>query len=828
MDRLPYFISLSPIQLVFFYNLVQDLHLVLIPNNFIRFCLFFFLGFSVTAQHAIDDLRKLRQECDSLTCPARYAMAYRLLAEDLYIPLEQRLEYLDIAQMISQEMADNADLLAIFAQKGRIYLDRGRFIESLAAFAEGLSYRASKKDNAWREQEGWFLTGYGILLYRVKLYEDALSVFRDCASIMHQNKDAYAEAVALNNMALCFLNLNNLDSANYYFKEGYSIRQKINEPFLLCHSLLYLARLQRLLNHPEQADSLLNIAQSYNLQSEKFEFQGDIFSEWAELALNDRDYTSAAHYLNRAKEMQTPFRDLRWLQLKIQLFNELNLGDSLSLYIDSALVAAEAFGNLDLSLNLIHQKETFERKEGRLEVADALLQKALDISLNLNARKDSIQQDMMRVQREYTSNRERVKKLEEVNAEKERIIANQNRNLIFVSIIALILLGSFIIYYRFSIRVRKLSRDVRLLNTRSKLAAEQLTVGIFAADAQGKLIFINQVARDHFSFFNGDALQEGQDFLKQLKNPELLKDWELRMSEIKGSSSFQNISSRIKEGRTYYHLVSISALQSHGRSEGMVAVITDVTSSQEKSLALSQKTRALEQSNEAKEKILSLLAHDLKEGVVGSLELARLSLQSGNEEEHMLHLKMIFESLSRTKTMLFKTLDWVQHQSNGMALQRSSFKLQRLVNDVLKELEGPLSNKQVHCKVELESDLTVVADPNALRVVIRNLLSNAIKFVPKEKGMIRIWAKTSAKHQIELAIEDNGIGMNAQQIGTLMDGSKLNSTIGTEGETGTGIGLSFCQDLLYKMGSTLKVESSQGEGTVFYFSLDSPREARKQ
>lgn len=805
-----------------------DLYLVLIPNKFIQLCLILLLGFSTLGQHALEDLRNLREKCDSLDCPERYAQAYRLLAEDLYIPLEQRLAYLDTAQLISLELANKADLLSIFAQRGRIYLDRGRYIESLNAFADGIPHVGSREDEHWREQEGWFFTGYGILLYRVQLYEDALSIFKECRRIMKINKDDYAEAVALNNVALCFFNLKQLDSAEYYFNEGYKIREGIGEPFLLCHSLLYMARLQRMQNRPEIADSLLKAAHEYNLQSKEFEFLGDIFSEWAEVAMADEDYTNAAFYLNRAKEMRNPFRDLRWLQLKIQLFEELHLNDSLSLYLDSALVTAKAFGNLDLRLVFIHKKEELERRKGNFNKADSLLQSALSISLKLNARKDSIQHDMMRVQREYTSNRERVKKLEEGNAEKERIIANQNRNLFFVSTIALMLLGSFIIYYRFSVRVRKLSRDVRLLNTRSKLAAEQMTVGVVAADNQGKLIFINQVARDHFSFFNGDELLEGHDFLKQLKNPELLKDWELRMSEIKGSTSFQNISSRIKEGRTYYHLVSISALQSNGRSEGMVAVITDVTSSQEKSLALSQKTRALEQSNEAKEKILSLLAHDLKEGVVGSLELARLSLESGNEEEQMLHLKMIFESLGRTKTMLFKTLDWVQHQSNGMALQRSSFKLQRLVNDVLKELEGPLSSKQVHCRVELESDLTVVADPNALRVVIRNLLSNAIKFVPKEQGMIRIWAKASTKHQIELAIEDNGIGMNAQQIGTLMDGSKLNSTIGTEGETGTGIGLSFCQDLLYKMGSTLKVESSQGEGTVFYFSLDSPREARKQ
>lgn len=800
----------------------------MIPTKLRFLTLFFLLGQLAIAQvYHNPKLINLRAECDSLSCPERYAEAYRLLAEDLYIPLETRLQYLDVAENISKNLANNYDLLTIYAQRGRINLDKGRYIESLAAFKEGIPYTGSRDDRKWLEQEGWFLAGYGILLYRVELYQDAQNVFRQCANVMHSIDDLYGEAVALNNVGLCLLNLEDSDSALHYFEKAYKVRAIHGDDLLLCHSSLYIARVYRLQEKWAKADSALHAAQLHSKSSKSFEFIGDIYAEWAEIALADSNYAEATYHLNRAKEMESPFRDIRWLRLKIRLFSELNIADSLNIYLDSALRAAKVFRNLNLELELLNRKRNLLRRLGKHQEANQLAKEALEVSGKLIAAKDSILPDMMRVQREYTNNREKLLLLEKGNMEKEQIIASQRRNLFFTTLIVLVLLASFIIYYRISNRLRRLNRDVRILNERSRLAAEQMTAGVLALSEKGNLAFINQSAQEYFSLFNRKKLIEGENFLEQLKE-DIKADWRSRINEVLKGNSFQDISSRLEAGRNYYHLISASAIKANGKKEGLVAVITDVTSSQEKSLELSKKTKQLEFSNQAKEKVISLLAHDLKEGVVSSLELAKLSLDSEGSEELRKHMKLITESLGRTKTLLFKTLDWVKHQHDGIELKRKSFYLNKLLADVLKEIDSSADNKGVELKNEVNPQTQVIADPNALRVVMRNLIGNAIKFVDKTNGKIQIRAQRSSDNQIELIIEDNGQGMSNKQISQLMDGQKLSSTPGTSGEQGTGIGLNLCQQLLFQMGSTLKVESTKGEGSLFYFSLDSPLEAEKQ
>ncbi|WP_421753351.1 ATP-binding protein [Croceimicrobium sp.] len=769
----------------------------------------------------------LREECDSLDCPERYCEVYRYLAENLYLPLADRFHYLNIAEQISLELADKHNILAIYSQAGRMNLDKGQYAASLEAFSKGIDYLGYKNDEDWLQQEGWFLTGYGILLYKVKLYEDAKGIFKDCAQVMHRNSDTYGEAVALNNIGLCYSNLGEPDSALYYFTQAYELRLGLNDKFLLTHSMLYIARMYRQMGNRSRADSALEKAAYYNDLSTEFEFIGDIHCQWAEIAFDDEDLISASYHLQKAKEMSSPFKDLTWLNLKIRLFKELSLKDSLIFYIDSALSTAQSFGNLDLELSLLYQKEKLYREIGLDKEADSILLRVAALSQKLLRIKDTMQENLMVVQGDFIENRSRLQNLEASYREKEKIIASQNTTILLVTIIALILLSAFILYYRINNRVRKLSQNIRILNERSRLAAEQMTSGILAFDPNGELIFSNQAARDHFRFFGNFDLEENKDFLSQIIQKEMLEDWQLRIQEVKDKQSFQNMSSRLKDDRKFYHLVSMREMKTEDQKVGAVAVITDVTNSQERSLELSRKTQALEVANSAKEKMLSLLAHDLKEGVVSSLELAKLSLD-GDPQEHGTHLQLIYESLGRTKTLLFKTLDWVKHQSNGLELQRNKFFIGRLVADVIKEKEEILIQKSVECLNQVDQNLQAVADPNALRVILRNLIGNAIKFVEPKVGRVQIQSRRINSAKIEIAIVDNGRGMTPVQIANLLGGEKLNSTKGTMGEEGTGMGLHFCQDLLYKMGSTLQVESSLNLGTVFYFSLDCPQRAAKQ
>lgn len=776
---------------------------------------------TLAQMYAHPKLVELREKCDSLDCPRQYSVTYRLLAEDLYIPLDIRIQYLEIAERISKELADNEGILAIYAQRGRINLDKGRYAEALKAFSDGIPYAGYKDTKTWLGQEGWFLTGYGMLLYRVRLYEDALEIFEDCASVMHRNKDDYGEAVALNNIGLCHINLENYDSAAAYFQRGYDLRKDMNHKLLLCHSLLYMARAERLGGNFSRADSLLQAAIDRSKDAKNKQYIGDIYSEWTELALIDNDLDAAAYYLNEAKSMDHPFRDLRWLNLKIDLFKRLKLEDSLHFYLDTALHTARDFGNLDLQVSYTTLKEEILRSEGKIDEANALLGDLNSINQKLIGVKHTLQREMMEVQSDFIANRSRLNRLEESNYRQEKIIETQSRTIFFTSIIVIILLVAFIIYYRFYTQLQRLSRRLNKLSNRSRLAANQMTTVVITLNQDEKVIFVNEAAKEHFQRFGNLSIEPGKDFLSQLSHPEMQEDWENHLSKVKEEKRYQSITSRVQDNRTYYHLVSISEMQSKDTIEGYVALLTDVTSSQEKSLELSQKTMALEKTNEAKDKVLSLLAHDLKEGVVSSSELARLSLDdSVPAEERKAHMEMILESLDRTKALLFKTLDWVNQQGDGIKVQMVGLFAGRLAEDLIKEKKTEIQRKDLKVTNQIDRDLEVLADPNALRVVLRNLIANAIKFVEPEVGQIEIKSRILLGNEVEISVSDNGRGMSSQQVINLMVGERLQSTEGTLGEQGTGTGLHLCQDLLFNMGSTLQVQSSERKGTVFYFKLD--------
>lgn len=771
-------------------------------------------------------LKALRQVCDSLECPEKYALNYRLLGEDLFLPLKDRLQALEIAETISINLADSYDLMAIYAQKGRINLDKGRYSQSLKAFAEGIQYAGYKDTEHWLEQEGWFLTGYGILLYRVNMYQNALGIFEDCASVFNRINDDYGEAVALNNIALCYSHLNQLDSAVIFFKKALRIRERYGQKLLMTHSLLYLAQVNRKMNNADKADSLLNQAIAYSEQADDFAYIGDIYAEWAEIARDDGELDKMANYLERARQMEHPFRDLRWLDLKIDLFSRKSQYDSLRFYIDTALVAVRDFGNLDLEVRYLSLKEKLCRGQGQVEEANAILREINRLNQSILSLKDSLQIEMMQVQSDFFENRVRLENLESSFEEKEAIIKTQNRVLLLVTIIAVILLLGILLVNYFFQKLKRATNRLHSLSQRTRLAADQMLTVIIAFNESQKVIFANRAAVKYFKKFDGLDLKEGQNFLKQLKSETLREDWLTYLKQAGDLSNYQAVSSPVFENRQYFYLVSLSEIQRKGRKEGTVAVLTDVTASYEKSLELSKKTRALERANEAKEKVLSLLAHDLKEGVVSSMELAKISKDPEvDNDSRKTHMNLIYESLGRTKTLLFKTLEWVKQQNDVLELKKSPLSIKRLCDDIIAEQKDLIARKKIRLVNTIDEDLMVLADPNAIRVIMRNLIGNAIKFVAPEKGLIRLGSELQNSQEVEISVKDNGRGLSPQQVANLLGGERLQSTQGTMGEKGTGMGLQLCQDFLYNMDSALQVESSRDKGTNFYFKLAIKSEA---
>jgi len=113
--------------------------------------------------------------------------------------------------------------------------------------------------------------------------------------------------------------------------------------------------------------------------------------------------------------------------------------------------------------------------------------------------------------------------------------------------------------------------------------------------------------------------------------------------------------------------------------------------------------------------------------------------------------------------------------------------------------------------------MTVAADPNSVRIVTRNLITNAIKFSRRD-DTITITAHYQDDNYLLLSIKDTGVGMSEKQLNKLFK-SKVDSGTGTNNESGTGMGLLFCKDLIEKCNGKIWVESTQGQGTEFFFTL---------
>ena len=128
------------------------------------------------------------------------------------------------------------------------------------------------------------------------------------------------------------------------------------------------------------------------------------------------------------------------------------------------------------------------------------------------------------------------------------------------------------------------------------------------------------------------------------------------------------------------------------------------------------------------------------------------------------------------------------------------------------------SNKEIEIDFKIPEDLTVYADEKMFGSIIRNLSSNAVKFTPKG-GKVAIAAKPNSDGWVEISVKDSGIGMNQEMVENLFKLDVDTSRKGTDKESSTGLGLIICKELIEKHGGKLWVESEEGKGSTFYFTV---------
>lgn len=129
-------------------------------------------------------------------------------------------------------------------------------------------------------------------------------------------------------------------------------------------------------------------------------------------------------------------------------------------------------------------------------------------------------------------------------------------------------------------------------------------------------------------------------------------------------------------------------------------------------------------------------------------------------------------------------------------------------------------SKNIELCYNVPENIILFSDQNMVDTIIRNLVSNAIKFTP-HGGRVEITAKIANLNTTEISVKDTGIGMDKKLLNNLFCISESHGRSGTEGEPSTGMGLYICRDYIESLGGTIRIESEEGKGSVFFFTIPS-------
>ena len=236
---------------------------------------------------------------------------------------------------------------------------------------------------------------------------------------------------------------------------------------------------------------------------------------------------------------------------------------------------------------------------------------------------------------------------------------------------------------------------------------------------------------------------------------------------------------------------------------------------------LQEQKANLEQINEAKNRLFSIIGHDLISQVGTTKEFLSLLTKIPDGAEKIAVGRNILEALYATSistyALLENLLTWSKNERGLISYIPIHQKLKPVIEEAITGFIFQAQKKRISIDIVGNCDVMAVFDQNIIATVLRNLVANAIKFSNEgERIIINI---TNTPTEVYISVIDKGVGINSELVKAISEGGKISSKLGTESEKGNGLGLSLCCDLIKMHGKKLEVSSVEGEGSTFTFSI---------
>lgn len=225
--------------------------------------------------------------------------------------------------------------------------------------------------------------------------------------------------------------------------------------------------------------------------------------------------------------------------------------------------------------------------------------------------------------------------------------------------------------------------------------------------------------------------------------------------------------------------------------------------------------------NEAKNKMLSIIAHDLR-GPVGNFKEITDIMRVVKDQEGCLDelICLLNESATSTYTLLENLLNWSLSQRNKILVKLRSFQMNECLDPIVDMYASEIKIKNIQVVKDGNHKLAVMADYDMVSVVLRNLMGNAVKYAPGG-GTITITMETRG-NSVQTSVTNSGRGLSAQEIDMILDPLLFYSSHEGSNGGGSGLGTKLCIEFVRKNGGTLWIDSVEGESTTFHFTLPIP------
>ncbi len=245
-------------------------------------------------------------------------------------------------------------------------------------------------------------------------------------------------------------------------------------------------------------------------------------------------------------------------------------------------------------------------------------------------------------------------------------------------------------------------------------------------------------------------------------------------------------------------------------------------------LTIQEQKKSLTMANHIKEKVISVVAHDLKNpftAIFAYIQMLQKNYDKYDDKKRKAYIDKLEHANRDLYGLLESLLKWVSTGEGKLEYSPQAICMENLVESAWDATKALAIKKAISLTREMDKDACVEGDKNMMAAVIRNLLTNAFKFTPRS-GRVGV---TVAKKgdMVILSVSDTGMGMDRSQVEIIEAGGKIHSTSGTEKESGTGMGLVICLEFIRMMDGSLAIESEPGRGSCFTIQFPAARAGKQ-